>query len=334
MKGSQIGKFKKTFLSAAVFAVISLLLISSNLIQPTKVSASDIEPLAKKSTPSPSPTHTPTRTPTPTPRPTPTHTPSPTATSPPTPNPTSTPTLKPSPSPISTPTPTLTPTSTPAPTPTPTQTPNPTPSPTPSPTPTDSPTPTPSETPTPTQINTPKPTSTPSPTPSPTPAPNPIFNSKTLQATLSNGTIVYLGVNGITALTVTNAVIKTDQVAAQTTLSLNIIGQNSTGNVNAIAVPKAAVTFGVTPKIYVNSQAASDQGFSQDANNYYVWYKTIFINYELSIVFATTASPAEFQLAILATVVIFIFFFSIAALVLLKKRKENSEEELDYSTYC
>jgi hypothetical protein len=169
----------------------------------------------------------------------------------------------------------------------------------------------------------------------PTPSPKPIFNSPTLQASLDNGTIIFIGVNGITALAVTNAIIQTDQIAAQTTLSLNIIGQNSSSNVNAISVPKSAVAYGVSPKIYVNSQEALDQGFSQDANNYYVWYKTTFRNYELSIVFATNASQAEFPLAILALVVIFIFSLSIAALVLSKKRKENCEEreELDYSTY-
>jgi hypothetical protein len=224
------------------------------------------------------------------------------------------------------------PTATPSPTPTPTPTSTPTQTPTQSPTPTL--TPTPSSTSTSTQNSIFSPTSTPSPSPKPTPSPTPIFNSSTLQAIFSNGSIVDLGVNGITAFSVTNATISTNQLAAQTTLSLTIIGQDTTNNVNTISVPKTAVPYGVTPKIYVNTQVALGQGFSQDANNFYVWYKTVFSNYELSIVFAPNALPVEFPLVlILAIVGIIIFSLSISAVVL-KKRKESLVEDNEYSTYC
>jgi hypothetical protein len=198
------------------------------------------------------------------------------------------------------------------------------------PTPTPAPSPTATQNPAPTQ--TPKPPSTPTQTPSPTPLPKPIFNSPTLQATLTNGSIVDLEINGITALAVTNATISTDPLAAQTTLSLTIIGQNITNNVNAITVPKTTVNYGATPKIYVNSQMAPDQGFSQDANNYYVWYKTIFSDYELSIVFAANAPPDGYPLWIILSIVILVFAFSVTAVVLSKKKKGNCEDD-DYSTY-
>ncbi len=110
--------------------------------------------------------------------------------------------------------------------------------------------------------------------------------------------------------------------------------QSTTNNVNAITVPKTALTYGVTPKIYVNGQVALDQGFSQDANNYYIWYKTVFSDYELSIVFATDASPAGFPITVILPIeIITISSFSIVAVVS-KKRKENCEEDMEYSTYC
>ena len=200
------------------------------------------------------------------------------------------------------------------------------------PTPTPTPSPTVTQNPAPTQ--TAKPSDTPTQTPSPTPLPKPVFNSPTLQATFTNGSIVELEINGITALAVTNATISTDSLAAQTTLSLTIIGQKTTNNINAITVPKTTVNYGATPKIYLNSQVAPDQGFSQDANNYYVWYKTIFSDYELSIVFASNAAPDGFPLWIILLIVIIVFSLSVTALVLSKKRKGNCEEDNEYSTYC
>ena len=113
---------------------------------------------------------------------------------------------------------------------------------------------------------------------------------------------------------------------------MTIIGQNITNNVNAITVPKTTVNYGATPKIYVNSQMAPDQGFSQDANNYYVWYKTIFSDYELSIVFAANAPPDGYPLWIILSIVILVFAFSVTAVVLSKKKKGNCEDD-DYSTY-
>ena len=319
MKGLQVGKFKKNTLVIVAFALVSLLVISSSLILPKNVSASDIEPVAKKSPPSPTPSPTPVRTHTPTP----TKTPSPSQTPSPTPNPTPTRTPAPSPTPI--------PTATPNPTSTLTPTPNPTPIPTPTPTPTltDTPTPIQAETQTPTQISTPNPTSTPSLTPKPAPSPKTIFNSPIIHATFSNGSIVDLGVNGITAFAVMNAVISTDKLAAQTTLSLTIIRQSTTNNVNAITVPKTVLAYGVTPKIYVNNQMAPNQGFSEDTNNYYVWYKTVFSNYELSIVFATDASPAGFPITVILAIVVMIIFSLYIVGVVSKKRKASNVEDMD-----
>lgn len=114
----------------------------------------------------------------------------------------------------------------------------------------------------------------------------------------------------------------TDQSAAQTALSLAVIGQKSTNNLYTITVPKSAVAYGVIPKVYLNGQVATDQGFSQDANNYYVWYKTLFSNYELSIVFALRAVPTEFPMAAVLSIVV-IVFVSFATVILRKKIEQG-----------
>jgi uncharacterized protein involved in tolerance to divalent cations len=114
---------------------------------------------------------------------------------------------------------------------------------------------------------------------------------------------------------------------------LTIIGQNTTDNVNVITVPKTTFISDVTPKIYVNSQLASVQGFSQDSNNYYVWYGTIFRDYELSIVFTTNASPTQIPSTIILSIVVIVIFSVSIAMVLAKRRRDNCGEDNEYSTY-
>ncbi len=132
-------------------------------------------------------------------------------------------------------------------------------------------------------------------------------------------------------MTVTNAVISTDQSTAQTTLSFAIIGQNTTNNVNDITVPKTALAYSVTPKVYVNDQVATNQGFSQDASNYYVWYKTVYSNYELSIVFARDESPAGVPIPVFLAIVLITILSLYCVSVVTKKSKQNSEKDLEYS---
>lgn len=322
LKGDQIGKFKKTLSGFLVFAVISLLLISSSLIQPNIVSAKP------KPTPSNTPTPSPSRSPTPSPSPTPSSTPHPTQTPTPTPHPT--PTVTPTSTPTSTPIPTPTPTQTTSPAPSPTQSPTPTPTIITTPTPTLTATSTPTETPVPIEISSPPSTPTPSPIPKPTPLSTPIFNSPILKATSVNDSVIDLGVDGLTAFAVLNAIISTDQSKAQTTLSLIIIEENGINSINTITIPKTAIPYGIAPRIYLNNQMAPDQGFWQDAKNYYIWYKTIFNNYELLLVFATQAAPIGFPISAILSIIV-IVPISVSA-VFLKKETKASEKLLRFKT--
>ena len=43
-----------------------------------------------------------------------------------------------------------------------------------------------------------------------------------------------------------------------------------------ITIPKSAITYGTTQKVYFDNQPAEDQGYTQDADNYYVWCTTRF----------------------------------------------------------
>jgi len=192
----------------------------------------------------------------------------------------------PSPSPTSTPTPKESPS--------PTQIPNPTESPTPTPMPTLEPTPTP----TPTSVPTlkPRPTGTPKAPPTPTaePSPWPAPLETSVKATMDNGATVDLPISGnITSSQMSNVEISTKQASA-TTVSFTLTGKSGTTGFGNVTIPKSLVPHGATLTINKEGQPVQDQGYTQDSQNYYVYYATHFSTHRLSIVFtAVSSSPSS-----------------------------------------
>ena len=102
-----------------------------------------------------------------------------------------------------------------------------------------------------------------------------------------------------------------------TTVSFTVTGESGTTGFGNITIPKSAVPYGSTPTVYIDNQTAQTQGYTQDANNYYVWYTTQFSTHQISIVFTTTssstnpaASPKQAQLSLAQDVI-----FGVAAAV-------------------
>jgi hypothetical protein len=90
-----------------------------------------------------------------------------------------------------------------------------------------------------------------------------------------------------------NVTITTNPSAKTTTVSFTVTGESGTTGFSNITIPKSAVPYGTTPTIYIDGQTAQDQGYTQDSNNYYVWYTTHFSTHTISIVFTTTLSPTS-----------------------------------------
>ena len=125
----------------------------------------------------------------------------------------------------------------------------------------------------------------PEPSPSPTLAPTPL--STTVGATGNNGSSVELSISGnITSAQMTNVTITTD--ATTTRVSFTLTGQSNTTGFGNVTVPKSAVATGTVPTIYIDNLPTQNQGYTQDSNNYYVWYTTHFSTHQVSIVFTTT----------------------------------------------
>jgi len=110
----------------------------------------------------------------------------------------------------------------------------------------------------------------------------------------------------ITSSQMSNVTIGTNQSANTTTLSFAVTGASGTTGFDNITIPKSAVPYGTAPLVYINGTLAQNQGYTQDSNNYYVWYTTHFSTHQISIVFTSpSSSPSPIPQSSLLKGVIF-----------------------------
>jgi outer membrane biosynthesis protein TonB len=218
-----------------------------------------------------------------------------------------------------------------APTPTPSPTPPPTPTPTTPPTsiPTQPPTPTTIPIPTPTPpIQTPTPTITPTPTtpiiPTSTPTPNPTTEPIVVQATTDTGAKVDLYLDGnITAQQISTVTLST-QTSTTSKISFTLTGPTGDVGFGNMTINKNSVPPGATPLIYIDSQIAQNQGYTQDANHYYVWWINHFSTNNLSIVFSELSPIPEIPSLAILTVLLTVGFLTLGLMTIKRKKSPLS----------
>jgi outer membrane protein assembly factor BamB len=141
----------------------------------------------------------------------------------------------------------------------------------------------------------------------PTPSPSP----STVEVAKTNGTNISLSFRGnITYMQISNATLVIDQSSAETSINFTVAGQAGNWGFCNLTIPKNAVPFGVAPTIYIDRQKAENQGYSQDTDNYYVWFTTHFSTHQVSIVFAGTSKESTttigpLQITIIAGLLLF-----------------------------
>lgn len=131
------------------------------------------------------------------------------------------------------------------------------------------------------------------PTPTVAPTPTPIRQTNaTVSATTDNGKTINLALSGnITSTQMSNVTI-TAKNATTTGLYFTVTGEAGTLGFSNITVPKSLVHPENTPLIFIDGLQPQTQGFTQDADNYYVWYVTHFSTHQISIMFTSiTSSP-------------------------------------------
>ena len=176
---------------------------------------------------------------------------------------------------------------------------------------------------TPTPTLNPTVTPTPSPSPSQTPTPTTTPSSTTVIATDTTTQKTYIiPVNGnVTAQQITNMTITPNQ-ANGTAIAFTLTGESGTNGFCNLTIPKAAIPYGTNPIIYIDGAPAANQGYTQDADNYYVWFTTHFSTHQVTIQFTKTTEQSTALWVYLASIgAIALVSLLIVALVIRKRKK-------------
>lgn len=129
----------------------------------------------------------------------------------------------------------------------------------------------------------------PAPSSPPTPPIPDKANVTVVCAMTDNGSTVELKINGnITSSQMHDLRIATNTTDLTTTLSFNLTGETGTSGFGNITIPRTALPYGKNLTIYIDNMPAENQGYSQDADNFYVWYTCHFSIHKVSIVFGET----------------------------------------------
>ena len=156
----------------------------------------------------------------------------------------------------------------------------------------------------------------------------------TVQAITTSGSTIDLSLSGnITSTQINNATITQNQSAASTIVSFTVTGTSGTTGFGNITIPKTAVPYGTTPKIYIDGQQTQNQGYTQDSSNYYVWYTTHFSTHQISIVFASAPSGSKGATSTLGLVYGAVAGIAVVAIVivaltlLINSRRDKGSQE-------
>jgi hypothetical protein len=122
-----------------------------------------------------------------------------------------------------------------------------------------------------------------------------------------------------------NITITTNQTAQITTISFTVTGVSGDSGFSNITIAKDSIPYGTSPVVMIDGVQAENQGYTQDANNYYVWYTTSFSTHQIQIVFTGQSIPVNAPLSpLIIAAVIAIIVLAIAATLLLTKRKHKT----------
>jgi hypothetical protein len=90
-----------------------------------------------------------------------------------------------------------------------------------------------------------------------------------------------------------------------------------------MTIPKNLIPDGTAPTIYIDNQKAEKQGYTQDTDNYYVWYTTGFSSHQISIMFSKAQNVESSSLpnyVIWLGAVFTALIITVTVIVIFKKR--------------
>jgi outer membrane protein assembly factor BamB len=110
----------------------------------------------------------------------------------------------------------------------------------------------------------------------------------TLLVETQNGSTVNLIVNGnITSTQMSNIKIAVDKPSMSANITFKLEGEKGNMGFSNITIPKTEIPEETSPSVYIDNMLANNQGFTQNGNNYYVWFTTHFSIHQISILFTS-----------------------------------------------
>jgi uncharacterized repeat protein (TIGR02543 family) len=147
-----------------------------------------------------------------------------------------------------------------------------------------------------------------------------VIQPKIIATVTTNGDVYDIDISGtITVQQMSNLTITPYADISTTKVEFNVTGPAGTTGFGNMTIPKSAIPYGTTPLVYIDGVLAEDQGYSEDANNYYVWYTTHFSMHKISIDF--TSNPIDYTIYYILSAVI-ILIIAITAVLLIKRKKQ------------
>jgi YVTN family beta-propeller protein len=139
----------------------------------------------------------------------------------------------------------------------------------------------------------------------------------------------------VTAHQMSNVTITPHQLSTTTIVSFTVTGPSGTVGFGNMTLQKSAILYGTNPVVYIDGNQALNQGYTQDADNFYIWYTTYFSTHEMTILFTSTPSatptatlnpPASMSLNV--PVMGAIILIGLVLIGLLVKRKKNQNPQV------
>jgi hypothetical protein len=150
-----------------------------------------------------------------------------------------------------------------------------------------------------------------------------------VKASTDSGATVDLAIDGnVTSSQISDLAIVKKESVTSIVVSFIVTGENGSTGFSNITIPKEAIHYGTNPVVFIDGQQTSNQGYTQDADNFYVWYTTEFSTHQMKIQFAipNASQVASFNplFVIAITVPEIILLYTIMAVRRLRRKPEEA----------
>jgi hypothetical protein len=95
-----------------------------------------------------------------------------------------------------------------------------------------------------------------------------------------------------------------------------------------MTIPKTAILYGTNPTVYIDNQQTPNQGYTQDSDNFYVWYTTQFSSHQAKMQFTEPSilQVSSFGVLLAAGITIpeIILIYTVIALKRLRRKPDDT----------